>query len=142
MSDSPVTFTETYFNAIVERRLDDVLGLYEKSNQMLVFDEGPGWSFVGYEQVAASWREFFGGRLVLRGCHWVEPPVSETAGELAWVAGTIGLELQVGDLVKRVKVRGTLVLRRADERWQIAHEHFSQPSDDPYQHGDWLPPVH
>lgn len=142
MTDSAVAFTEAYFNAIVEHRLDDVLGLYEKSNHMLVFDEGPGWSFVGYDQVAASWREFFGGSVVLRGCRWVEPPVSESAEELAWVAGTIGLELQVGDLVKRVKVRGTFVLRRVDGRWQIAHEHFSQPSDDPYQHGDWLPPAH
>lgn len=142
MTDSPVAFTEGYFDAIVERRLDDLLKLYEKSNEMLVFDEGPGWSLVGYDRVVASWREFFGGSLVLRGCRWVEPPVSEMAGELAWVAGTIGLELQVGDLVKRVKVRGTLVLRRVDGHWRIAHEHFSQPSADPYQHGDWLSPAH
>lgn len=142
MTDSPVALAQAYFNAIVERRLDEVLGLYIKSNHMLVFDEGPGWSFVGYDQVAASWRQFFSGSLVLRGCRWVEPPVSEEGGDLAWLAGTIGLELQVGDLVKRVKVRGTLVLRRVDGHWRIAHEHFSQPSDDPYHRGDWLPRTH
>ena len=136
-----VTLAQRHFQAVIEKRLDDILNLYAHSENTYVFVEGPRWATLGYENIATGWRAFVEAPLSVIACEYVEAPLSQISGELAWIGGIVEMTVKVQEEIKRVRLRGTFVFQReADGAWRVVHEHFSQPAADPYGIGDWLKP--
>ena len=55
------------------------------------------------------------------------------------VAGISELTVEIGGEERKIRFRGTFVFEKdSDETWQVFHEHFSQPAENPYGIGDWL----
>ncbi len=136
-----VAVAHHHFQAVIEKRIDDILNRYAQSENTYVFVEGPRWATLGYENIAMGWRAFVEAPLSVVACEYVEAPHSQVSGEMAWVGGIVEMTVKVRDEVKTVRFRGTFIFRReADNEWRIVHEHFSQPAADPYGIGDWLIP--
>ena len=142
----PQHFGDQFIQAIVDERIDDVIAGYDPSDETYVFLEGPRWSTKTGERVATGWKAFNASPIRMRGWSWVEGPFCMAEGSMGWVAGIVDLRVGLidpaGGLEREVNVRlrGTYVVRRQpDGRWAVIHEHFSQPMDDPYGVGDWLP---
>ncbi len=130
-----------HFQAVVEKRVEEIIARYADSDQTYVFVEGPRWATVGFENIAAGWRAFVDAPLAVESCRYVEGPLSQVIGEMAWIGGIVELAVRVRDQLKTVRFRGTFVFaRQVDGEWRIVHEHFSQPAADPYGIGDWLKP--
>ncbi|MFQ3633447.1 YybH family protein [Roseiflexus sp.] len=135
----PLQSLTAFFDAIVDRRIDDVMTMYRRSATTYVFVEGPRWSTLGYDQIAAGWRAFLCSPIQVHRWEWCEGPFVETWQESAVVAGLLNLETMVGSSSRTLRVRASFVLQRNDlDRWHIVHEHVSQPMVDPYGIGDWI----
>ena len=131
-----------HFQAVVEKRVEEIIARYAESEQTYVFVEGPRWATLGFKNIAAGWRAFVDAPLAVESCRYVETPISQVSGEMGWIAGIVELTVRVRDQLKAVRFRGTFVFaRQADGVWRIVHEHFSQPAADPYGIGDWLKPT-
>lgn len=136
-----VAIIERHFQAVIEKRIDEIINLYAPSEQTYVFVEGPRWATLGYENIAMGWRAFVDAPLSVVACRYVEAPRSQISGNMAWIGGIVEMTVKVREEVKFVRLRGTFVLQReADDEWRVVHEHFSQPATDPYGIGDWLQP--
>lgn len=130
---------ERHFHAVVARDLDAVVGRYAPGDRPYVFVEGPRWSTRGHERVAVGWRAFADAPLTVDRVEWVEGPVEQVEGPLGWIAGIVELVVRAAGVERRVRFRGSFVMHRdAAGAWRIVHEHFSQPTADPYGIGDWL----
>ncbi len=135
----PLQSLTAFFDAIVARRIDDVTMMYRRSATTYVFVEGPRWSTLGYDQIAAGWQAFLRSPIQVHHWQWCEGPVVETWSESAMIAGLLSLETMVGSSPRILRVRASFVLQRNDlDQWQIVHEHVSQPMADPYGIGDWI----
>ncbi len=133
--------SQTHFQSIIEKRVADIINHYTNAESLYVFVEGPRWSTMGFERVAAGWRAFNDAPLAVTSVEWIEGPFFQVTAPLAWIAGITELKVQVGDELKAVRFRGTFVMQpESDGNWRIVHEHFSQPAADPYGIGDWLKP--
>ena len=129
-----------HFESVTLKRIDDIVDRYWPDGETYVFVEGPRWSTLGHQRIAAGWRAFVGAPMQVRACTWVEGPQEQVVGDLGWIAGIVELHVDVRGRAISVRFRGTFVLRRSpDGAWRIVHEHFSQPAADPYGIGDWLP---
>ncbi|MBX7219280.1 MAG: nuclear transport factor 2 family protein [Blastocatellia bacterium] len=133
-------FAASHFQAVIEKRIDEVIDHYAPLETTYVFLEGPRWATLGQTNIAAGWKAFLTSKMTLLSCQWKEAPLEEIAGEMGWIGGIVHMELKIGEQPKSLDLRGTFVVRRfADGKWRIVHEHFSQPHPDPYGVGDWLP---
>lgn len=131
-------FAAGHFKAVVEKRVRDVIDNYAPSETTYVALEGPRWTTIGHEQIAAGWKAFVDSKITLKSCEWTEGPFEHVAGSMGWIAGIVRMELEISGKPKTVGLRGTFVVSRADgDKWRIVHEHFSQPHPDPYGIGDW-----
>ena len=131
--------TEAHFAAIINKDVEPILNSYSRSEDLLVFVEGPRWATLGYENVARGWRDFISSDIALKSCVWVENLQSKIIGEMGFVGGIVELQVQIKDKSLTIRFRGTFVFEKsADGEWRIVHEHFSQPAADPYGIGDWL----
>lgn len=130
--------TKKHFKAAVEKDIDAILDSYSKSPDLLVFVEGPRWVTVGYDAVEKGWRDYCDSAINLKRCEWVENIRAEKGKDMGFVAGIVELEAEVAGVLKKIRFRGTFVLRNESGKWCIIHEHFSQPASDPYGVGDWL----
>jgi len=138
-SSELIKTTVNHFEAIREKRLVEILDSYARSEELLVFVEGPRWETHGYENVAKGWRDFIGSEISMVRCAWLPGVRSKKIGEMGFVAGIVELEVKIKDQFSAIKFRGTFVLEKeSDGIWRIVHEHFSQPAEDPYGIGDWL----
>jgi ketosteroid isomerase-like protein len=124
--------------AVVGARVDDIVDSYLPSPSTYVFVEGPRWSTLGAEAVAQGWRAWADAGIRITRTHWVEGPFEQASADLAWVAGILEVAVEAGGDARTMRLRGSYVLARSDQRWRIVHEHFSQPVADPYGTGDWL----
>ena len=138
---SAVRAVEAHFRAVVEKDEDEIIARYDASPDLYVFVEGPRWSTVGHEAVATGWRAFCAAAMHVREIAWAEGPRVGRIGERgAWVGGIVDLHVEMSDGARRtVRLRGTHVLEKREGGWIVVHEHFSQPAQDPYGIGDWLP---
>jgi len=134
-------FAHTFFDAIVDGRVDDIVSAYAATDATLVFLEGPRWQTVGFERISAGWRAFADAPLEIDGITWVDGPYGAVEDRIGWFAGTVELLVRTGDSTRSVRWRDThVVARDADGAWRIVHEHVSQPVADPYGiGGDWAP---
>ncbi len=141
MTDLPA-LAQAHFQAVVEKRVAEIIDHYTNSESLYVHVEGPRWSTIGFERVAKGWRDFNDAPLSVTSVEWVEGPFYQVTEALAWIAGITELKVQIGDEIKAVRFRGTFVMQpESDGNWRIVHEHFSQPAADPYGIGDWLKPT-
>ena len=126
--------------AIRDKRVGDIVGCYAPSAGTYVFLEGPRSSTLGIDRIATGWRAFVEAPLEVSPWRWVEGPFGEAGEEMAWLAGVLELEVRARGKTRRVRLRSSYVLRRGEDGdWRIVHEHVSQPAEDPYGIGDWLP---
>lgn len=131
--------SERHFHAVMEKRIDDIIGRYAESDTTYVFVEGPRWSTIGFDRIARGWRAFVDAPLDMVSCRWVEGPYSQVSGDMGWIAGIVEVKVRVKGEERTVRFRGTFVLAKNEAgEWRIVHEHFSQPAPDPYGIGDWL----
>ena len=130
---------EQHYAAAVEKRVEEILDNYVKSDETFVFVEGPRWSTVGFENIAKGWRDFCDSAISLEKVEWIEGPRSEISGDMGWIGGQVELTVRINEQLNTIRFRGTFVMRlEADGKWRVIHEHFSQPAADPYGIGDWL----
>ena len=140
MENSALTETiEKHFDAVKNKRIDEILHYYAESDELLVFVEGPRWQTLGYANVEKGWRDFVKSEIAVRECVWAEHLRTRTAGKMGFVAGIARLKVEIKGEMKAIEFRGTFVLEKnAEGNWKIVHEHFSQPAENPYGIGDWL----
>jgi ketosteroid isomerase-like protein len=132
-------YAKKHFEAIKNKRVEEILSSYAPTEKLLVFVEGPRWATVGFENVSKGWRDFVGSAISMKSCEWVENLTSKVVGKMGFVAGIVELTVEIGGETKTIRYRGTFVLESdAEGNWKIIHEHFSQPAEDPYGIGDWL----
>ncbi len=131
--------SKRHFAAIREKRVDDIVAGYVDDPGAIVFVEGPRTLTRGWGNIAAGWRAFCASPITLETCEWTEVLQEEETEAMAWMSGTVAMNVDVKGRKARVSMRGTLVMKRgADGRLRIFHEHFSLPHADPYGIGDWL----
>jgi len=135
-----IEITREHFRSVIDKNLSSILNAYSKSENLLVFVEGPRWMTVGYQAVAKGWRDFCSSSINLRSCDWIDEPEAECNDLLGFVAGMVKLEVEINGETKHTQFRGSFVFKNEGDRWRIIHEHFSQPAADPYGIGDWIKP--
>ena len=138
---SPIETINHFYQAIIEKKVEDIRLSYVPSEETYVILEGPRYTTLGYEKIAKGWGDFCESALTLNKIEWVEGPFEETSSDMAWVGGMIILTVEVKEKEFAVQFRSTFVLRKDEEdNWQIKHEHVSAPLANPYGIGDWLKP--
>jgi ketosteroid isomerase-like protein len=136
---SPIETINHFYQAIIDKRVEDIRLSYVPSEETYVILEGPRYTTLGFEKIAKGWGYFCNSPLTLNKIEWVEGPIEETSIDMAWVGGMIVLTVEVKGKEFAVQFRSTFVLRKNEENnWQIKHEHVSAPLEDPYGIGDWL----
>ncbi len=131
--------SKVHFQAIVDKRVDDILSFYAETADLQVFVEGPRWVTVGFDNVAKGWRDFCASEISMIECLWVEALSSKIVGKMGFVGGIVELTVSIKGDIKTIRFRGTFVFEEVSPGdWRVVHEHFSQPAADPYGIGDWL----
>ena len=134
-----IEVSKAHFAAVINKDIEKIIDFYAKSDELLVFVEGPRWATLGYNNVAKGWRDFVDSGIVSKNCEWIEFLQAKESGNLGFVAGIVEMNLEINGEPKTIKFRGTFILEReVDDKWRVIHEHFSQPAGDPYGIGDWL----
>jgi ketosteroid isomerase-like protein len=136
---SPIETINHFYQAIIDKRVEDIRLSYVESEETYVILEGPRYTTLGFEKIAKGWGDFCDSPLTLNKIEWVEGPFEETSADMSWVGGMIVLTVEVKGKEFSVQFRSTFVLRKNEAyQWQIKHEHVSAPLQDPYGIGDWL----
>lgn len=131
---------DAHFRHTIAKQADAIIERYAATADTYVFVEGPRWSTTGIDRIDTGWRAYVDAPMAMMDFTWVEGPHAGVSDSMAWHAGIVDIDMQIGATQTRVRFRATHVLRRgADGEWRIEHEHFSQPAADPYGIGDWLP---
>jgi ketosteroid isomerase-like protein len=139
-SRDAIDWANRFIESILQERIPDIIAGYDPSDETYVFLEGPRWSTKTGERVAYGWAAFVDSPIKMVGKNWVEGPFAQVSGDLAWVAGILDMSVTAAGQSLVIRFRGTYVLRQLHpDVWGIVHEHFSQPTSDPYGVGDWLP---
>jgi ketosteroid isomerase-like protein len=136
---SPTETINYFYQAIIDKRVEDIRLSYVPSEETYVILEGPRYTTLGFNKIAKGWGDFCNSPLTLNKIEWVEGPIEESSTDMSWVAGMIVLTVEVKEKEFTVQFRSTFVLCKNEENnWQIKHEHVSAPLEDPYGIGDWL----
>lgn len=131
--------TLEHFEAVRAKDLEAILSLYEQSDDLLVFVEGPRWRTLGYKMVEKGWTDFMSSSINVTRAEWIDDLRSRVVGDMGFVAGINELTVNIGGKEQTIKFRGTFVFQKnSDGEWKVVLEHFSQPAADPYGVGDWL----
>lgn len=139
MSEKLIEASRGHFTAVITKDIEKIVDFYVKSDDLLVFVEGPRWATTTFKNVDKGWRDFADSPIIVNDCNWIEFLTAKEVGDLGFVAGVVEMNLNINGEAKTIKFRGTFILEReTDEKWRVIHEHFSQPAADPYGIGDWL----
>lgn len=134
--------TIKHFEAVRTKDLNGILDFYARSEDLLVFVEGPRWRTLGFSMVSKGWTDFMDSAIKVEKAEWVEDLRSHVEGGMGFVAGVSELTVEIAGRVQKIRFRGTFVFRQEEDgEWRAVHEHFSQPAADPYGVGDWLKPA-
>ena len=134
------TLVDDHFRHTIAKQADAIIARYAPTADTYVFVEGPRWSTTGIEKIDTGWRAYVSAPMAMRDFSWIEGPHASIAGEMAWHAGIVDIDMEIRGRITRVRFRATHILRQdVAGEWRIEHEHFSQPAPDPYGIGDWLP---
>ena len=139
MSTAPLAAIEAMLNAVIDRRLDEVLDSFSAADDAYVFVEGPRWSTRGGDRIAQGWRAYFDAPIRIDSYRWLEGPFVLGDEPLALVAGILDYAVRGNGKAGTLRMRMSWLLRDEGGRWRIVHEHGSQPLPDPYGAGDWWP---
>jgi len=131
--------TLEHFEAVRTKDLAGILSLYERSDDLLVFVEGPRWRTLGYKMVEKGWTDFMDSSISVTKAEWIDALRFRVAGDMGFVGGINELTVNIGGKEQTIKFRGTFIFQKDSEgEWKVVLEHFSQPAADPYGVGDWL----
>ena len=134
-----IELSKKHFAAVAEKKIDQILGFYADSQDLLVFVEGPRWATISFEKVAKGWRDFCDSAISVKSCEWIENLESKVFTDSGFVAGIVEMKVEINGELKTIRFRGTFNFQKeADGNWRVIHEHFSQPAENPYGIGDWL----
>lgn len=134
-----VKLTEKHFEAVINKRVSDIVNFYNESEDLLVFVEGPRWATHGFENVSKGWHDFVDSVIFVKKCFWSESLKTRIVGKMGFVGGITELHVEIKGELKIIRFSGTFVFEKNEEdNWKVIHEHFSQPAENPYGIGDWL----
>ena len=134
-----IEVSKRHFSAVQDKRIEDIIGFYADSPELLVFVEGPRWATLSFERVSKGWRDFVDSPISVKSCEWIENLESKIIGEMGFVGGIVEMNVEINGELKTIRFRGTFIFQlESDGKWRVIHEHFSQPAADPYGIGDWL----
>lgn len=129
----------SFYKAIIDKKAEEICQKYVPDENTYVVLEGPRFTTLGYSNIEKGWKDFCDSALSLKSIDWMEGPLGEESGEMAWLSGIIQLTVLVKEKEFTVRFRASFVLMKNNrENWQIRHEHVSAPMEDPYGIGDWL----
>jgi ketosteroid isomerase-like protein len=133
-----VETVNAHYSVIIAKDIEGICDKYMPSEKTYVVLEGPRLTTTGYDRIRKGWTDFCASSLSLLAIDWTEGPFSEETAEMAWVSGIIRLRVAIdADPFENI-FRASFVLRRAEGKWKITHEHVSIAHPDPYGIGDWL----
>jgi len=133
----PKEFIAAFYQAIVDKRLEDITSAYLDSEETYVILEGPRLATKGFSRIAQGWRDFCDSRISLQSITWLEGPFLCTFTDSASLAGVMQLCGSIGDKSFEQIFRGSFVLALTPDGFKIAQEHVSGALPDPYGIGDW-----
>lgn len=137
----PADTIAAFYAAITAKDAARIGTHYVPDEGTYVILEGPRLATMGFSKIQKGWEDFCASGLSLAAIDWLEGPLVEAGGEMAWVAGIVRLKVVLHGKAFEQTFRATFVLRRHKGAWQIRHEHVSGALADPYGIGDWLKPT-
>jgi ketosteroid isomerase-like protein len=137
---TPTQTIQRFYQAIIEKDAERIARFYVPDEKTYVVLEGPRQATKGFSKIQKGWRDFCDSPLTLNAIEWIEGPLEEASGDMAWMAGIVQLTISLRGRNFSRKFRSSFVMRRneVDNFWRIQHEHVSAAMPDPYGIGDWL----
>lgn len=132
-----VSFINRFYQAIIDKKVDEIVHAYLPSEDVYVILEGPRLATKGIEKITSGWRDFCSSEIELSGITWMEGPYVYDTSECASLAGIIRLQGNIGDKTFDNTFRASFVLSKTKHGMKIVHEHVSGALEDPYGIGDW-----
>lgn len=134
---TPIEFIQSFYQSIIDKRVEDIVGSYLQSDEVYVILEGPRLATKGIEKIASGWRDFCSSKIALQNISWLEGPFVFDSMECATLAGIIQLTGAIGERDFSNTFRASFVLSKTDDGLKIVQEHVSGALEDPYGIGDW-----
>ena len=110
--------------ALVAGDLDTIVAMYEDSDDVVAI-ESKGTVRKGIEQIRAMYEGAF--REVALEKVTIDPLKVRASGDVAWAYGRLKASTRVKKDGARwlLEIRGSFVLKRCEDSWEIALEHFA-----------------
>ena len=132
-----VTFINAFYEAIISKRVDEIIQSYVQTEDVYVILEGPRLATKGIEKIASGWKDFCMSKIKLNSIDWLEGPYVFDSSECASLAGVIRLKGGIGEKDFDNIFRASFVLQKTTDGYKIIQEHVSGALADPYGIGDW-----
>ena len=130
-------FINNFYQAIIEKRSDDIVNCYIDSADVYVILEGPRLATKGIQDISTGWRDFCSSNIDLHKIEWLDGPYVFETSECASVAGVVRLIGTAKGTRFDNTFRASFMLLKTTEGYKIVHEHVSGALADPYGIGDW-----
>jgi ketosteroid isomerase-like protein len=132
-----ISFINSFYQAIIHKKVNDIVLSYLPSEEVYVILEGPRLATKGIEKIADGWRAFCSSNITLSSIAWIEGPFVYDTTECTSLIGIIRLQGDIGDKSFDNTFRASFVLAKTNDGFKIVHEHVSGALEDPYGIGDW-----
>ncbi|MGW7513996.1 nuclear transport factor 2 family protein [Streptomyces sp. NPDC054796] len=136
----PAETVTAFVQHMITADVDRALAHYEPGPDTYSLIEGPSTSLHGDRRLREGWEGWFASGLRLLDVTWAEGPFEQRSGDIAWITGAVDARVRTPGTELPVRFGVTWILRRTDDRWAIAHDHYSIPAADPYGVGEWAHP--
>lgn len=132
------SFLDKFFQAIIDKREEDIRLSYWPGDETYVILEGPRLATLGFAKISEGWIDFCRSKIFLDRVEWLEGPMEFPFEGSVTLAGVIRLVggIDGGEPFDKT-FRATFLLRDSVWGWKILHEHVSGALTDPYGIGDW-----
>jgi len=98
---SPIETIDHFYQAIKDKRVEDICKGYVPSCNTYVILEGPRHTTLGFEKISRGWGDFCNSTLTLN--------------KIKWVGGMVVLNVKVKGKEFTVQFRSTFALRKNEE---------------------------
>jgi len=134
---TPSVFVNSFFQNIIDKRVDDVINSYAKSEDIYVILEGPRLSTKGITRISEGWKDFCNSTIKVFSIDWIDGPYTRESYDMSSVIGIINMKGMIKDKEFEIVYRASFVLINDEPQFKIFHEHISGALSDPYGIGDW-----
>lgn len=130
-------FLSDFYQAISDKRVDDIINSYVDSEDVYVILEGPRLSTKGITKIASGWRDFCNSTIELHTIVWEDGPYVFETPQCSSLIGIIKMTGIIAGKAFEITFRASFVLSIENGQYKIIHEHVSGAMSDPYGIGDW-----